>query len=310
MTGRILDGKRVAEGVLERLRVELPSLSARLNRAPGLAVILAGHHAPSEVYVRNKLKAAAKLGVAADVHRLPQDADASALSGMIARLNADDRIDGILLQLPIPAHLDPYRFIEEISPDKDVDGFHPINLGRAWNERPAFIPCTPLAVREVLRSNGLETSGKHVVICGRGMVVGRPLSSLLAHRGPTGDATVTVCHLQTRHMEHHTRLADVLIAAMGAPERITGDMVKPGAIVIDVGINAIADAASPNGRRIVGDVHFESVSKVAGAITPVPGGVGPVTIAMLLSNVMLAAEARLSGGLAHQHRTGPEDDHS
>jgi methylenetetrahydrofolate dehydrogenase (NADP+)/methenyltetrahydrofolate cyclohydrolase len=295
-TARLLDGKALSQTVLSRLGAEVPELARALGRPPGLAVILAGDDHASQIYVRNKVRAAEKLGIASRSIRLPAETSAERLAAELEALNADPAIDGILLQLPLPKHLDPQRHIESILPSKDVDGFHPINIGRAALGLPAFQPCTPLGIRELLAANGIETVGRHVVIAGRGQLVGLPLSRLIIQRGPGGDATVTICHTRTPDLAAHVRQADIVIGAAGKAHLITRDMIKPGAAVIDAGINRIDDPASPQGYKIVGDADFEGVSQVAGAITPVPGGVGPMTVAMLMSNALQAARGTLRGG--------------
>ena len=257
---------------------------------PGLAVVLVGTDPASEVYVRMKGKAADRAGFYSRQITLPADTPENELLGVVAGLNSDPRVHGILVQMPVPKHIDARKVLQAIDPAKDVDGFHPVNAGRlAIGDPRVLAACTPAGVIELLIRNGYDPAGNHVVVVGRSTIVGRPVALLLLRDGRGGNATVTVAHSKTRNLAELTRQADILIAAVGRPEMIKGHMVKPGAVVIDVGINRVADPGSAKGYRLVGDVAFDEVSKVAGAISPVPGGVGPMTITMLLRNTLEAA---------------------
>ncbi len=289
MAARTIDGKSIAAEVKEELGVRVAALS-RGGVVPGLAVVLVGDDPASAVYVRNKAKAAHKIGIDDRTVRLPAETTRAELLERIAELGDDTSVHGILVQLPLPSHLDPAGVIEAIDPSKDVDAFHPENVGLISAGRPRFLPCTPAGVREILRREKIPTAGRHVVIVGRSDIVGRPLAGMLLHRGDEGDATVTVCHSRTPDLAHHTRQAEILIAAVGVPELIRGDMIAEGAVIIDVGVNRVEDASRRRGYRLVGDVAFDEAVERAAAITPVPGGVGPMTIAMLLSNTVAAAE--------------------
>ncbi len=278
MTARLIDGKSVAAA----LRAEVAGKVAAARFTPGLAVVLVGDDPASSVYVRTKDRAAREAGIDARTIRLPADTPQTALLETIAALNADAAIDGILVQLPLPRGIDQRVVIEAIDPAKDVDGFHPINVGYLADGRPALVPCTPLGVMKLLRSAQVPVSGSRAIVLGRSAIVGRPMASLLL----AADATVTIAHSRTRDLAEECRRADILIAAVGKPEMVTGDWIQPGATVIDVGINRLPDG------RLVGDVAFQSAASVAGAITPVPGGVGPMTVACLLENTLTAALRR------------------
>lgn len=282
MTARIIDGKQIAARLREQLKGEVGALEMQLGRPPGLAVIRVGDDAASEVYVRNKRIAAEKVGVRAWEYALPADTSREQLLAKIGALNADDQVDGILVQLPLPSHLDEAEMVAAISPEKDVDGFHAANVGQLWQGHPQLVPCTPLGVMHLLAEIGVEPEGLHAVVIGRSQIVGKPMAALLLQ----SDATVTVCHSRTRDLAGICRAADIVVAAVGRPRFVQRDWIKPGAIVIDVGINRLADGG------LVGDVDFDAVREVAGYITPVPGGVGPLTIAMLLANTVQAARAR------------------
>jgi methylenetetrahydrofolate dehydrogenase (NADP+)/methenyltetrahydrofolate cyclohydrolase len=275
MPATILDSE-LAEEVIEFIQNN--------GVVPCLAAVLVGDDPASEVYVRNKRKACEEVGIESQLHRLPSDVTVEDLLQLVARLNKDDEVHGILVQMPLPPQIDASRVVQAINPAKDVDAFHPENVGRLVQGRPRFLPCTPAGVQQLLVRNNIETVGRHVVIVGRSDIVGKPLAIMMAQRGPGADATVTVCHSRTRDLPSITRLADILMVAIGRPKFITADMVKSGATVIDVGINR-----TPEG--LVGDVDFEAVRAVAGAITPVPGGVGRLTVALLLRNTLTAAEA-------------------
>ena len=279
----ILDGKAVAQKVLDDVRAGVARLKARAGAAPTLAVVLVGDFAPSKVYVANKKRAADTVGIASEDHIHPEGLDRAALLALLRRLNADPNVHAILLQLPLPAGLDEDEAIAAIAPEKDADGLHPTNLGRLLAGTPSVVPCTPAGCLEILDHYGCDLKGAEAVVIGRSRLVGKPLAQLLLAR----HATVTMCHTRTRDLAAHTRRADVLCVAAGRPRTVTGDMVKPGAWVIDVGINRLETG------KLVGDVEYESVAARAHAVTPVPGGVGPMTIAMLLRNTVRAAERQL-----------------
>ena len=288
MSARILDGVAIAKAIRAEVAAEVARLGGN-ERKPGLAAVLVGEDPASAVYVRSKGKACEEAGMHSETIRLPAETSESELLATVDRLNADPAIHGILVQLPLPKHINSEKVLQRIDPGKDVDGFHPVNVGKlVTGDRRAFRPATPYGVQQMLIRSGIETKGAHAVIVGRSNIVGKPMANLLIQQGPGGDATVTVCHSRTRDLPAITRLADILIAAIGRAEFVTADMVRPGAVVIDVGINRVNDAAQPRGYRLVGDVAYESVSQVASAITPVPGGVGPMTIAMLLQNTLQA----------------------
>jgi methylenetetrahydrofolate dehydrogenase (NADP+) / methenyltetrahydrofolate cyclohydrolase len=280
----IIDGKQVAADVRARVAKDAAALRERTGHTPGLVTILVGEDAASQVYVRNKIKACEEAGMASFHEPMPATSSQAEVLAMVERYNADDRVDGILVQAPLPKGLDFKQVLERIDPAKDVDGFHPLNVGRLVAGQPGLVACTPAGVMELLDATGVELQGADAVVVGRSDIVGKPVALLLLHRS----ATVTVCHSRTRDLGEVTRRADVLIAAVGRARMITADMVKPGATVIDVGINRTDEG-------LVGDVDFGPVSEVAGAITPVPGGVGPMTIAMLLANTVVAATARQGG---------------
>jgi len=295
MTARILDG--VAMG--RAIRQEVGQDVARLVKAgvkPGLAVVLVGEDPASQVYVRSKGKACEEAGMHSVTIRLPAETSQDELLATIDRLNADSAIHGMLVQLPLPKHMHSELVLRRIDPRKDVDGFHPENVGKLVSGDPtAFRPATPYGVQQMLIRSGIETKGAHAVIVGRSNIVGKPMANLLIQQGPGGDATVTVCHSRTRDLPSITRQADILIAAIGKAEFVTADMVRPGVVVIDVGINRVEDATKEKGYRLSGDVAYGPVAAVASAITPVPGGVGPMTIAMLLKNTLQAAELSRAG---------------
>ncbi len=287
MTARILSGKDLTATLETEMRGEAERLEAA-GSPPCLAVVLVGADPASHTYVRNKIKAAERVGIASVDKFLPASTTQKELEGVIAELNADPAVHGILCQLPLPKGLDAGRITRLIDPAKDVDCFHPSNVGLLAMGTPRFLPCTPAGVLALMTRNGVAISGKHAVILGRSNIVGRPLSLLLSRKGT--DATVTVCHSRTPNLEELTRQADIVVAATGmTPEWVTGDMVKEGAVVIDVGMHRVEDASKKSGFRITGDVHYESVAPKCSAITPVPGGVGPMTITMLLQNTLTAA---------------------
>lgn len=284
MPATILDGKQLAQQLRSELAEEVIEFIQNNGAVPCLAAVLVGDNPASEVYVRNKRRACEAVGIESQLHRLPGDATSDDLLKLIAKLNKDAEVHGILIQLPLPPQIDKNRVLSAVSPNKDVDAFHPDNVGRLVQGRPRFLPCTPQGVQQLLIRNDIETAGKHVVVLGRSEIVGRPLSIMLSQHGQGGDATVTVCHSRSQDLPAITRQADILIVAIGRAKFVTANMVKPGAVVIDVGINR-ADSG------VVGDVDYEAVAAIAGAITPVPGGVGPLTIAMLLRNTLLAAQS-------------------
>jgi methylenetetrahydrofolate dehydrogenase (NADP+)/methenyltetrahydrofolate cyclohydrolase len=294
MSARILDGAALGRAIRQEVAAEV----ARLKTAgvtPGLAVVLVGADPASQVYVRNKGRACEEAGMHSVTITMSPETSQAELLATIDRLNADPAIHGMLVQLPLPKHVHADTVLRRIDPAKDVDGFHPVNVGKLVIGDPTgFRPATPYGVQQILLRSGIETKGAHAVIIGRSNIVGKPMASLLIQPGPGGDATVTVCHSRSRDLPGIARSADILIVAIGRPEFVTADMVKPGAVVIDVGINRKEDATQPRGYRLVGDVAFGPVSEIAGAITPVPGGVGPMTIAMLLRNTLQAAELSLS----------------
>jgi len=293
----VLDGKAMAETIRREVGVEAARLRERHGRAPGLAAVLVGEDPASQVYVRSKHKACQEAGLHSEVFRLAADCSRERLLGLVDLLNADPSYDGILVQLPLPGHLDEQEVLERIHPDKDVDGFHPVNVGRVLAGLPgAFAPATPAGIVEMLARSGVETAGAHVVVLGRSNIVGKPMASLLMQKGKGADATVTVCHSRSRDLAEHCRRADILVAAIGRARFVTADMVKEGAVVVDVGINRVEDPSAPKGSRLVGDVDYAAVAPRCRAITPVPGGVGPMTIAMLLRNTAESARRRLEGG--------------
>lgn len=284
MTAQILDGKKLAQQIRAELTEEVIEFIQNNSVVPCLAAVLVGEDPASEVYVRNKRRACEAVGIDSQLHRLDSSVTSDELLTLVAKLNKDQAVHGILVQLPLPKQIDASRVLVAISPSKDVDAFHPENVGRLVQGRPRFLPCTPQGVQQLLMRSGIEMAGRHVVVLGRSDIVGRPLSIMLSQRGPGGDATVTLCHSRTPDLAAVTKTADILVVAIGQPKFVTADMVKPGAVVVDVGINRAEGG-------VVGDVDFEGVRAVAGAITPVPGGIGPLTIAMLLKNTLAAAES-------------------
>lgn len=285
MPARIIDGKSIAKAVRAEVAERVRSLLPRLGRAPGLAAVLVGDDPASHVYVTSKRKACAEAGLASWLHQLPAETTTTQLLELIARLNADPLVDGILVQLPLPKQIDEFAILSAVDPHKDVDGFGPVNSGLLAMNRPRHVSCTPLGIWQLLIREKVTLTGQHVVILGRSGTVGKPLALLLMQKHPDANATVTVCHSHSRQTKELCRQADVIVAAIGKAGYVTRDMVKPGAVVIDVGINRLPDG------KLVGDVDYAAVSEVASAITPVPGGVGPMTIAMLLRNTVEAAAA-------------------
>jgi methylenetetrahydrofolate dehydrogenase (NADP+) / methenyltetrahydrofolate cyclohydrolase len=288
MTAQIIDGKLIAEQVRREVAEEVAKRTAAGKPKPGLATVLVGENAASKVYVNSKQKACAELGMESFGFNLPADATQEQVEKLVEELNCDPRVNGILVQLPLPSHLDEEKVLRSISLEKDVDGFHPINMGRLAQKGrdPLFVPCTPMGCIVMLDRMGVKLDGANAVVLGRSNIVGMPAALLLVRR----NATVTICHSKTKDLPGVIRSADVLIAAVGRANMVKGDWVKPGAVVIDVGINRIDDPTHPKGSRLVGDVDFNEVKEVAGAITPVPGGVGPMTIAMLMKNTLEASK--------------------
>ena len=290
MTARILDGAPIADAIRAEV-AEAVKRHRTAGRQPGLAVVIVGENPASQVYVKAKGKACAEAGMHSETVRLPEQTTEAELLATVDRLNADPRIHGFLVQLPLPAHINGERVLNRIDPRKDVDGFHPVNVGKLVIGDPtALKPATPFGVQEMLLRSGIDPKGSNTVIVGRSNIVGKPMANLLIQHGRGGDATVTVCHSKSRDLPAVCRSADLLIVAMGKAEFVTADMVRPGAVVVDVGINRVEDPSQAKGYRIVGDVAFDPVSQVASAITPVPGGVGRMTIAMLLRNTLQAFE--------------------
>ena len=297
MGAQIISGSDIADEIRAEIKESVKLLKEGSDVTPGLATVLVGENPASQMYVGMKNKAAADLGINSRQITLAVDTSEDELLGVVAGLNADPGIHGILVQLPLPDHIDEGKVLEAIHPSKDVDGFHPINVGRlATDSGDFFAPCTPAGVIEMLTRSGHDPSGKNVVVVGRSNIVGRPLAALLLRKAVGGNATVTVCHSRTADLGSVTRGAEILIVAMGRPEMITAEMVAPGAVVIDVGTNRVDDPSRDKGYRVCGDVLFDDVSKVAGAISPVPGGVGPMTITMLLANTVKAASLRAASG--------------
>ena len=287
MTAKRIDGRAAAAALREKVAAAAAEFKSRTGRAPGLATVLVGEDPASGVYVRSKGKATAEAGMESFSHQLDQDTSEEDLLGLVAKLNADDRVDGILVQLPLPGHIDSGRVIAAINPAKDVDGFHPVNAGRLATGLDALVPCTPLGCLHLLEQELGSLSGKQAVVIGRSNIVGKPMAMLLLGQS----ATVTIAHSRTKRLPAIVGEADIVVAAVGRPEMVRGDWIKPGAVVIDVGINRVP-AAEDGKTRLVGDVAFDEAAQVASAITPVPGGVGPMTIAMLLRNTLVAAHRR------------------
>jgi len=288
MSAKIIDGKQIAEDIRAELKAEVADLKER-GIVPGLGVILVGEDPASRSYVTAKEKACETIGIYSDDNRLPADTSQEELLALVERMNNDPAINGILVQLPLPAHIDESAVLLAIDPDKDVDGFHPMNVGKMMVGEETFLPCTPHGVVQMLMRSGVETSGAHVVVVGRSNIVGKPVANMLLQKKEGANATVTLCHTRTKDLGYHTRQADIIIAASGFPNTVTADMVREGAVVIDVGVNRVEDPSRERGYRLVGDVDFEAVKEKASLITPVPGGVGPMTITMLLFNTVMSA---------------------
>lgn len=289
MSARIIDGNAIGQALREELRAEVAELRSR-GVVPGLTVVLVGEDPASRSYVKMKEKAAAELGMKSETIRLPADTSEADLLALLDRLNADGSVHGILVQLPLPRHMNSRQVLLRMSPDKDVDGFHPVNVGRlVIGDRTGFRPCTPAGVQELLVRSGVDPRGQHLVVVGRSLVVGRPVANIFLQDAPGANATVTVCHTKTKDLKAITRQGDILVVAAGRPEVVTGDMIKPGAVVVDVGVNRVDAPGTEQGYRLVGDVKFSEAVEIAGMITPVPGGVGPMTIALLMKNTVQAA---------------------
>jgi methylenetetrahydrofolate dehydrogenase (NADP+) / methenyltetrahydrofolate cyclohydrolase len=286
----LIDGRTIARQLQDELAQRITALKRR-GATPGLAFVRVGEDPASKVYVGRKEKTCADLGIDSETHVLPEAAAESELLALLARLNANKRLHGILVQAPLPSHIRATVVYSSVLPQKDVDGFHPANVGKLMLGDPTgFLPCTPAGIRELLVRSGVKLAGAEVVVLGRGNIVGKPMAAMLCQKDKHANATVTICHSATRDIQAHCRRADILIAAMGVPEFVKADMVKPGSVVVDVGVNRVPDPAAKGGTRLVGDVDFARVQPVAGLITPNPGGVGPMTIAMLMQNTVRAAE--------------------
>jgi methylenetetrahydrofolate dehydrogenase (NADP+)/methenyltetrahydrofolate cyclohydrolase len=295
MPSNIIDGTAIATSIRNDLSIAVEAFRNQSGISPALAVVLVGDNPASAIYVRNKERACEQAGIATETFILPDTTSAQELIHLIQKLNANDFFHGILLQLPLPPHVDANAVIAQLDPAKDVDGLHPENMGRLLTGSPYLVPCTPAGIQELLLRSGHSPNGKHVVVCGRSDIVGKPIAALLVQRNDQANATVSICHSQTPDLPHLTKQADILIAAIGKPNIITADMVKDGVVVIDVGINRIPDKTRKSGHRLVGDVDYLNVALKASAITPVPGGVGPMTIAMLLKNTLTAAREQHQG---------------
>ena len=289
MPAKIISGKEVAAAIREELKLRAQKLKEK-GVVAGLGVILVGEDPASVSYVTAKAKAAEEIGIFEETVHLPGDASEEEILKNVDRLNSDQRFHGVLVQLPLPKWVNPDKVINFISPEKDVDGFHRVNVGKLLRGEPCPLPCTPYGIQQMLVRSGYSPEGQHVVICGRSNIVGKPLAALLLQKKPGANATVTVCHTGTRDIKKHTLQADILVAAMGAPKVITAEMVREGCVVIDVGVNRVPDPAAAKGFRLVGDCDFEAIKEKAAAITPVPGGVGPMTVTMLMMNTIEAAE--------------------
>lgn len=288
----LLDGKKTSEDLKIEIAESVKQLKAQGEKTPHLAAILVGTDGASMTYVNAKVKACELVGFNSTLIELPSETTEERLLQEIENLNTNDDIDGFIVQLPLPKHINEQKVLMAVNPNKDVDGFHPTNVGRMALDMPCFLPATPFGILELLERYNVETSGKHVVVIGRSHIVGRPMSILMSQKRKAGDATVTIAHSRTKNLKEFTLQADIIVAALGIPEFLTGDMVKDGVTIIDVGITRVKDTSKKSGYRLAGDVHFESVSKKASYITPVPGGVGPMTIAMLMKNTLLACERK------------------
>jgi methylenetetrahydrofolate dehydrogenase (NADP+)/methenyltetrahydrofolate cyclohydrolase len=290
---QLLDGKIVSQSIKERIKQEVAQMLDEGKRAPHLAAILIGENPASQTYVANKEKSAREVGMISTVYKLSENTSEKEVFEIIDFLNNDAEVDGFIVQLPLPAHLDEQKIIAHINPDKDVDGFHPLNLGKMLLGQSTFLPATPMGILELLKHYNIETEGKHCVVVGRSHIVGTPMALLMSRPTYPGNATVTLCHSKTKNLQEITKTADILIVAMGKPQYITADFVKKDAVVIDVGIHRIEDPSKSSGFRLVGDVNFESVSAVASWLTPVPGGVGLTTVTSLLINTLQARKNKM-----------------
>ncbi|MFA7627223.1 MAG: bifunctional 5,10-methylenetetrahydrofolate dehydrogenase/5,10-methenyltetrahydrofolate cyclohydrolase [Candidatus Kapaibacterium sp.] len=288
----IIDGKSIADDIRSELKIKTGELLATKGIKPGLALLLAGNNPASEIYVNMKFKACTEIGFHSVIERLPENTSEDEVLSLINQWNESPDIHGILVQLPLPRQINEYKVLKSISPAKDVDGFHPENAGRLLSGLPGFVPCTPAGIMELFKRSNIKLRGKHAVVIGRSNIVGKPIAALMMQKTPDADAIVTVCHSAANDLSYYIKQADILVAAIGVPEMIKGDTLKEGVVVIDVGVNRINDPSAKNGSRIVGDVHFESAAKKASAITPVPRGVGPMTIAMLMSNTYDSATGK------------------
>jgi len=297
----LLDGKKISEEVIEELTKEVSAMVAVGNRPPHLAAILVGNDGPSETYVASKVKACKKIGLGSTLIRLPADVSESRILEEIDSINKNDEIDGLIVQLPLPKHINEEKITESVLPEKDVDGFHPLNVGKLVLGLPTFISATPKGIMELLKRYNIETSGKHCVVLGRSNIVGTPMANLLSRNSNPGNCTVTLCHSRTQNLAEFTRAADILVVALGKAEFVTADMVKEGATVIDVGITRVEDSTKPHGYVLKGDVAFEEVKQKVSYITPVPGGVGRMTIAALLQNTVTARKTSIKLSKFKQH---------
>ncbi len=293
MSDKIIDGKAIASEIKKEIATEVAAMIDADIKAPHLVAVIIGEDAASQTYVASKERASREVGITSSVYRLPANTSEAELLATVEFLNNDPEVDGFIVQLPLPAHIDANKVIEHINPAKDVDGFHPQNVGRMQLGLPSYVSATPFGIMELLKRSNIETKGKHVVVLGRSNIVGTPISVLLSRKSENADATVTLCHSRTKNMEEITRQADILIAAIGKVEFVKANMVKEGAVVVDVGIHRVDDPAAAKGYRITGDVDYESVALKASKITPVPGGVGPMTIVALLQNTLLAATKKI-----------------
>ena len=292
MTAKIISGKQIAEDMRAEMKVEIDELKAKHGVVPGLTVVLVGEDPASQVYVRNKKKSCEAIGINSVEHKLPADTSEQDLLALVEKLNKDEAVHGILVQLPLPKQIDEHKVLNLILPEKDVDGFHPVNVGRMLIGDPIFLPCTPHGVQQMLARSGIEIEGSHVVVLGRSNIVGKPVAAILVQKAKDANATVTICHSRTKNLAAMTSQGDILIAAIGVPEFVKADMVKEGAAIIDVGVNRVEDSSKKSGFKLVGDVDFDAVKEKAGAISPVPGGAGPMTITMLLHNTIRAAKMK------------------
>jgi len=290
---KLIDGKAAAESIRNEIKADVAKIIDNGERPPHLATVIVGEDPASQTYIKNKEKACKKVGIVNSIYTMPEDVEKNELFETIDFLNNDHAIDGIIVQLPLPSHIDEYKVIEAIKPEKDVDGFHPVNIGKMAIGLPAYISATPFGIMQLLEKYNIETKGKNCVVLGRSNIVGRPVSILMSRNASPGNATVTVCHSKTQNLSEITSNADILIVAMGKPEFVNGDMVKQGAVVIDVGIHRQPSQETKSGFKLLGDVKFDEVSKKASYITPVPGGVGPMTISSLLLNTLKAARKEI-----------------